>query len=185
MKRGVRQDHRCCKPWFRYRVLSSSRNRKAHCTLHTSVADLASTRWFCEPAYEKLRGTEEGIVNRFVTSKCETRENFNIPSSRLYTEKAYVLSRGFVRRALEIPLGGLESEIEWMYFKNGKLRKVLRAARALIDKSKSTTEDAPGDEDAAVPRLTGGGIIALERTLTKLQTLLDSHPPDTVPLPSS
>lgn len=63
-----------------------------------------------------------------------------------------------------------------MYYKSGKLRKVLRDARALIDKSRGTTEDAPRneDEDAAVPRLTGGGIIALERTLTKLQALLDS-----------
>jgi ubiquitin-conjugating enzyme E2 O len=25
---------------------------------------LIFNRWFCEPAYEKLRGTEEGIVNR-------------------------------------------------------------------------------------------------------------------------
>ena len=53
-----------------------------------------------------------------------------------------MLSRGFVRRALEIPLGGLESEIDWMYYKNGKLRKVLREARALIDKSKNTSNKA-------------------------------------------
>lgn len=95
------------------------------------------------------------------------------------------MSRGFVRRALELPPGSLESEIEWMYHKNGKLRKVLRDARALIEKSKNITEDAPGDEDAAVPRLTGGGIIALERTLTKLQVLLDSYPPGTSQPPSS
>jgi ubiquitin-conjugating enzyme E2 O len=28
-----------------------------------------SSRWFCEPAYEKLRGTEEGIVNRCELTK--------------------------------------------------------------------------------------------------------------------
>lgn len=93
----------------------------------------------------------------------------------MYSEKAYVLSRGFVRRALEIPLGGLESEIDWMYYKNGKLRKVLREARALIDKSKNSAGETLDAGDAAVPRLSGGGIIALERTLTKLQTLLDSR----------
>lgn len=27
-------------------------------------------RWFCEPAYEKLRGTEEGTVNRSVHELC-------------------------------------------------------------------------------------------------------------------
>ena len=47
-----------------------------------------------------------------------------------------MLSRGFVRRALEIPLGGLEVEIGWFYYTNGKLKKVLDDARALIEKSK-------------------------------------------------
>ncbi|KAH9039937.1 hypothetical protein EDB84DRAFT_1477060 [Lactarius hengduanensis] len=93
---------------------------------------LVKEPWFCEPAYDKLRGTEEGIIN-----------------SRLYNEKAYVLSRGFVRRALEVPLGSLESEIGWLYRKQGRLAKVLCDARAL----------------PAVPRLTAGGIITLERTL--------------------
>lgn len=111
-------------------------------------------RWFCEPAYDKLRGTEEGIVN-----------------SRLYNEKAYVLSRGFVRRALEIPLGSLEAEITWLYRKENRLDKVLGDARALIDKSRAGAEDTGADKDRAVPRLTAGGIITLERTLAKLEGL--------------
>ncbi|KAL6309869.1 hypothetical protein BKA93DRAFT_814242 [Sparassis latifolia] len=117
---------------------------------------LVKEPWFCEPAYEKLRGTEDGTVN-----------------SRLYSEKAYVLSRGFVRRALEIPLGSLEEEIHWFYYTTGKLAKVLNDARGLIQKSKTTSEDTEADRDLAVPRLTGGGIITLERTLAKLQSLLD------------
>lgn len=80
-----------------------------------------------------------------------------------------------MRRALEIPLGGLETEIDWFYYKNGKLRKVLKDAKALIDKSKASTVESEGDRDRAIPRLTGGGIIALERTLLKLQSLLDNH----------
>lgn len=96
--------------------------------------------------------------------------------SRLYSEKAYVLSRGFVRRALEIPLGGLGTEIDWLYYTKGKLAKVVSDAHALIAKSRATPEDnIPADEDRAVPRLTGGGIITLERTLAKLQSLLDTH----------
>ncbi|KAI0788514.1 hypothetical protein C8Q75DRAFT_768744 [Abortiporus biennis] len=128
---------------------------------------LVKEPWFCEPAYEKLRGTEEGIVN-----------------SRLYSEKAYVLSRGFVRRALEIPLGGLEEEINWFYYTNGKLAKVVEDANALIQKSNTHGDNTTEvDSDAAVPRLTSGGIITLQRTLTKLQTLLDaSH---STPTPSS
>jgi len=117
---------------------------------------LVKEPWFCEPAYEKLRGTEEGIVN-----------------SRLYNEKAYCLSRGFVRRALEISLGGLESDINWLYYTNHRLEKVIFDSKALIAKSKLPLDD--DDQELAVPRLTVGGIITLERTLNKLQGLLDSH----------
>lgn len=103
--------------------------------------------------------------------------------SRLYSEKAYVLSRGFVRRALEIPLGGLEDEINWLYYSNGKLDKVIRGSRTLIEKSKAVIpskdlEVGGGDDDReglAVPRLTGGGIIMLERILVKLEGLKKSR----------
>ncbi|PFH54811.1 hypothetical protein AMATHDRAFT_38056 [Amanita thiersii Skay4041] len=123
---------------------------------------LVKEPWFCEPAYDKLRGTEEGIVN-----------------SRLYSEKAYVLSRGFVRRALEIPLGGLEPEIKWLYFTRGRLEKVLQDARKLIEKSRSCPQVNEQEHEAAVPRLSTGGIITLERTLVKLQSLLEVHRNDT------
>lgn len=86
-----------------------------------------------------------------------------------------MLSRGFIRRALEIPPGGLESEIEWLYHTNGVLDKVLQDSRRLIDVSKKHPEVSAEDRDLAVPRLTEGGILTLERTLTKLQTLLDKR----------
>ncbi|KAH9855005.1 hypothetical protein C2E23DRAFT_875028 [Lenzites betulinus] len=139
---------------------SASRSSLLQALVSIQGLVLVKEPWFCEPAYEKLRGTEDGIVN-----------------SRLYNEKAYVLSRGFVRRALEIPLGGLEDELRWFYYTNGKLRRVLEDARALSAKSKATQgeEVAEADRDRAVPRLTSGGIIALERTLVKLQGLLDAQ----------
>ena len=86
-----------------------------------------------------------------------------------------MLSRGFVRRALEIPLGGLQSEIRWIYYKQGRVKKVLDVARSLIQKSKTSPEGSEYNNDLAVPRLTTGGIITLERTLAKLQGLLDSY----------
>lgn len=93
--------------------------------------------------------------------------------SRLYNEKAYVLSRGFVRRALELPPGGLEVEIEWLYHHSGRLDKVVNDAQKLIEKSKGVAETADSSEDRelAVPRLSAGGIITLDRTLTKLISL--------------
>ena len=124
-----------------------------------------------------MRGTEDGIVNRYADPHPPSHTLLIPgPCSRLYNEKAYVLSRGFVRRALEIPLGGLEAELNWFYYANGKLKKVLDDARALIEKSKASKEDTEADRELAVPRLSGGGIITLERTLTKLQSLLDAHP---------
>ena len=93
--------------------------------------------------------------------------------SRLYSEKAYVLSRGFVRRALELPPGGLEEELKWLYYTQGTLSRVLQESRALIEKSRKNPEISPEDRDLAIPRLTGGGIITLERTLQKLQDLFD------------
>jgi ubiquitin-conjugating enzyme E2 O len=94
-------------------------------------------------------------------------------SSRLYSEKAYVLSRGFVRRALEIPPGGLEAEVDWLYHKKGKLQKVVQDARTLIEISKTSAASKEERQDRAVARLTEGGIIALNRTLSRLTALAD------------
>ena len=91
-----------------------------------------------------------------------------------------MLSRGFVRRALEIPLGGLDSVIEDIYFTQGKLEKVIKSARALIEKSKMPCDAE--DEDLAVHKLTGGGVITLTRTLDKLEAILTKHA--TTPLSS-
>ncbi|KAF9479723.1 hypothetical protein BDN70DRAFT_878485 [Pholiota conissans] len=120
---------------------------------------LVKEPWFCEPAYEKLRGTEEGTIN-----------------SRLYSEKAYVLSRGFVRRALEIPLGGLQSEIHYLYYTKHRLQRVISDAEYIINRSRNHPELSAHEHDLAVPRLTAGGIIALERTLNKLRSLLQNLP---------
>jgi ubiquitin-conjugating enzyme E2 O len=127
---------------------------------------LVKEPWFCEPAYEKLRGTEEGIVN-----------------SRLYSEKAYVLSRNFVRRALEGPVGGLETELNWLYREKGRLHKVIKDARGLIEKSRAVQgqDISEADAELAVPRLSEGGIIMLERVLNKLQAIADAPAPTPTP----
>ncbi|THH08339.1 hypothetical protein EW145_g2772 [Phellinidium pouzarii] len=121
---------------------------------------LVKEPWFCEPAYEKWRGTDEGKVN-----------------SRLYNEKAYVLSRGFVRRAFEIPLGSLQDVIKDVYLIRGKLAKIIKDSRDLIEKSKASkdTDDDDDDNELAVPRLTDGGMIPLTRTLDKLEGILAGH----------
>lgn len=79
-------------------------------------------------------------------------------------------------------MGSLESEIKYLYFTQGKLAKVVREARTLIEKSKEPApapegESGSSDSERAVPRLTEGGIITLDRTLRKLQAILDAPPP--------
>ncbi|KAF8338031.1 uncharacterized protein EI90DRAFT_3118487 [Cantharellus anzutake] len=116
--------------------------------------------YFCEPAFEKMRGTEEGIV-----------------SSRLYNEKVYVLARGFALHALQHPISGFSDEIHWIYFTAGKLKKLLHNADTLIARSQSADPEgslSEATEDSSVPRLTVGGAITLKRTLVKLQTILDN-----------
>lgn len=83
-----------------------------------------------------------------------------------------MLSRGFVRRALELPPMGLESEITQLYHDDKRLLKVVAEAEQLIEKSKASQNVDPADYDLAVPRLSAGGIIALGRTLIKLRTLV-------------
>lgn len=168
-----------------------------------------SDRYFCEPAYEKFRGTNEGALN-----------------SRLYNEKAYVLSRGFILRALESPPGSLEDEIRGFYIshpvsegeepedaaspgeegaegssqrrsgRHGRLQKVLKESRDLISLSQALQQrsqprpqsfvwgQSPAElagpppvpsEDAAVPSLTAGGIITLQRALTKLSNIPQNY----------
>ena len=108
-----------------------------------------------------------------LSSNVEAVAHYDI--SRLYSEKAYVLSRGFVRRALDLAPGGLEEELRWLYYTNGRLKKILHHSRALIEKSRTQTEETEADKELAVPRLTGGGIITLERTLVKLQAICDAQ----------
>ena len=80
-----------------------------------------------------------------------------------------------MRRALEIPLGGLESEIAHLFYTKKRLHKVVQDAQRLIQKSKDGLEISL-DQDIAVPRLTAGGIIALERTLKRLCSYLERCP---------
>lgn len=125
---------------------------------------LVKNPYHCEPAFSKLEGTREGRIN-----------------SRLYSEKAYVLSRSFVRTALDNPPTGLEKEIKYLYYDRGRLASVISHARRLMDKGDSG-EDVD-DEMAemwnadAMGSLTMGAILTLKRTISKLEALQAKHTP--------
>ncbi|ORY33042.1 hypothetical protein BCR39DRAFT_463825 [Naematelia encephala] len=118
-----------------------------------SISGLVLVRspYHCEPAFAKLEGTKEGAVN-----------------SRLYSEKAYVLSRSFVRTALERPPAGLESEIRHLYYYKGRLKSVIDHAQRLIVKAEENNGGTIEDENTvmwnadAVGSLTMGAILSLK-----------------------
>jgi ubiquitin-conjugating enzyme E2 O len=99
--------------------------------------------------------------------------------SRLYNEKAYVLSRGFVRRALEVPPGSLENEIRWFYITQGKLQKVIGDAKQLMRESEELEMTMPGglkpkssdQHQRAVAQLSAGARLLLARTMSRLEEI--------------
>jgi ubiquitin-conjugating enzyme E2 O len=102
-------------------------------------------------------------------------------SSRQYSEKAYVLSLSFIRRALEQHPIGLEDELKWFYYTHGRLAKVLQDVRQLVERSSQVPEErfeecldkAFEESDLAVPLLSQGGIIAASRVIPKLVALAE------------
>jgi ubiquitin-conjugating enzyme E2 O len=98
--------------------------------------------------------------------------------SRLYSERVYVLARGFLKHALSHPLSGLEGELYQIYIIKGRLGKVIDDGEKLIASSRamaSLTTSALGSSDQSIERLTLGGILPLERILTQLGSLLVSR----------
>lgn len=71
-----------------------------------------------------------------------------------------------------MPLKGLEEELTWLYYKKGRLAKLIADADDLIERS-SAADAGVTNADVAVPRLSMGGVIALNRTLSKLRALLE------------
>jgi ubiquitin-conjugating enzyme E2 O len=136
-----------------------------------SISGLVLVRspYHCEPAFAKLEGTREGRVN-----------------SRLYSEKAYVLSRSFVRTALDRPPAGFEAELTHAYFTKGRLTSVIDHAQRLI--SQGEVDDDNEDEmdemwnADAIGRLSMGAIITLKRTVAALEKIQARGP---LPLPES
>jgi ubiquitin-conjugating enzyme E2 O len=87
------------------------------------------------------------------------------------------MTRSFIKHALQNPPSGLEAEVRWLYFTQGKLGKVIADSTALITLSKDAV--GPGSnlvsDERAINRLTLGGILTLGRTLSHLQNILDSE----------
>lgn len=94
-------------------------------------------------------------------------------ASKLYTERAYVLARGFIQRALKVRPGSVVDIIDWLYCNprtGGEgpdlLRTVIEEARARIT---NLVDVGKGSEEGPVQKLSSGASMTLERTVAWLE----------------
>jgi ubiquitin-conjugating enzyme E2 O len=116
-----------------------------------------------EAGFDVLMGAEEAIIN-----------------SALYTEKAFVLARGFVKHVLIHPVQGLEDVIRFLYLPDqdggsNLLQEVIQQCKDIVRRSedKRTVHNLPLTlEDGGVMRLSAGALILLKKNLTALEEIM-------------
>ena len=99
-------------------------------------------------------------------------------NEKLYSERAYFLSRGFVKWALENPVEGLEQEVRYLYLdKDGPqlAKAVIEDAKAVIARSQDGGEDDGEWERGRVTRLSRGGLEVLRRTIAALDMIVEDQ----------
>ncbi|BFZ63276.1 serine/threonine protein kinase [Saitoella coloradoensis] len=96
-------------------------------------------------------------------------------SSGLYSEKVYILARGFVKYVLEHDIDGFADELKWLYAApDGPhfLKKVVETGREIVERSIGEPATATEDQDLGkegVGRLTPGALSWFKRTLSSLE----------------
>lgn len=88
---------------------------------------------------------------------------------------------------MEVPPLGLEKELESLYLERGRLAQIIGDAQSLVKISETPAQDSQDHdehggssssskpaswEDKAIPRLSAGAILMLQRTVTKLEAIL-------------
>jgi len=93
-------------------------------------------------------------------------------NERLYSERAYFLSRGFVKWALENRVEGLEREVQYLYLDadGPKLAKsVIEDGKRVIAQSEISSDDDGEWQRGRVTRLSRGGLQILKRTISAIE----------------
>ena len=106
-------------------------------------------------------------------------------NSLLYSEKAYILARGFIKRVLTRPVSGFEEEIRWLYLPSYErrgglrlLRKVVAGMKDVVGRSERRIGDDRGVDVGAevgtegVGRVSAGALVLLRRHLSALEEIL-------------
>jgi ubiquitin-conjugating enzyme E2 O len=99
-------------------------------------------------------------------------------NEKLYSERAYFLSRGFVKWALENPVEGLEQEVLYLYLdKDGPqlAKAVIEDGKQVIARSQDGGDDDGEWERGRVTRLSRGGLEVLSRTIAGLEKIVEDQ----------
>ena len=119
-----------------------------------------------EAGFDVLIGTEESRV----------------PSTH-YTERAYVMAKGFITHALQRPVGGLEDVITWLYLSTTGpqlLRQVIAESEA-VDNGGAVTEvqgpdggstSVASESSSHMSPLSSGALKMLRRHVLVLKDIL-------------
>lgn len=103
-----------------------------------------------------------------------------VPSS-LYSEKAYVMAKGFIKTALTTPPPGLVDVVQWLYLTSQPgpqlLRRVVNDSKKLLanNATESTADSAPNEmEEKSTTRakLSTGASILLRRHVKWLEDFM-------------
>ncbi|KAF3918678.1 hypothetical protein AA313_de0206409 [Arthrobotrys entomopaga] len=131
---------------------------------------LVKEPYYNEAGFNVYLGAEEATVN-----------------ANLYSERAYILSRGFVRRVLETQVHGLEDVLTYLYdprFNHGMqlLGEIVDKGKRIIQGSEgggylSSSDSGPNLASTVtdgIPKLTEGALVLLKKTIASLESKL-SH----------
>lgn len=92
-------------------------------------------------------------------------------ASANYSERAYVLTRGFVVYALQNPIPGLSEEIQWFYLGSPRYIDVIIDRAEAISRHSSTNENLVVPADSSIEKVSKGALVLLQRNLAALKRI--------------
>ncbi|KAK9478022.1 hypothetical protein V1514DRAFT_320396 [Lipomyces japonicus] len=128
---------------------------------------LNKSPYFNEAGYDAIQGISTTTVN-----------------SQLYTERTFVLSRGFILYALQHGVAEFNQVIEDYYFGQNKLSETLAWERNVLDNSSTENQEELEDEggrlvaadsDKSVTRVSKGAKILLEANYNSLRKIYEAR----------
>lgn len=92
-------------------------------------------------------------------------------ASANYSERAYVLSRGFVVHVLQNTIPGMAQELKWLYQSTPNYLEVIINRAELVVQNSKGDQDYNLVNDSSVNKVSRGALVLLERCLSSLRSI--------------